>query len=525
MRAVIFSTGDWPGIKPLNDRYPAPLLPLVDRPFLQHVVEHLAGQGITKLEFVLSHLPEKIEHLLGDGHRWGCKFTYHLVRDAERPYRVLRTMHFEENEPILLGHGERLPLLTVKGAATSAVPILFCTRHDNSDNGVERLDWTGWALVTPEHVAQLPPEVDLAGLLDHLEQVKSEGPERRVVARSLATLTFNDMLAGHEAVLGKHFEGLLLTGREIEPGIWLSRNVMLHPTAEIFPPVYVGENCRIEAGVKLGPRAVLGHDCVLDTHSTVTNSLVFPGSYVGEGLELAEVIVDKNLLINVRVGGVLTISDITILGSMSDTPLHRLLGRMFSRTAALVALLLTAPIVILTACLLRTIRRGQPVLYRRNVVRLPAGAEEMTWETFPLLSFVPPQEIHDQAARAVPATKRDFVLRVLPGLLNVLRGQLALVGVPPRNRDEIQALPDDWRRLYLSGKAGLVTESAVHCDPDATNDDLYAAETFYVASAGWRHDLRVFLGYLGRAFCGFLYPSRRTADAGTEVEDESAVSA
>src|SRR5271157_918369 len=133
MRAVLFSAGDWPGIAPLNERQPAPLLPLLDRPFLQHVIEHLAGQKITRLDLVLSHLPEKIEHFVGDGKRWGCQVAFHLARDPERPYRQLKTMSLEEaaTEPILLGHADQLPVLDLPGvdaASVAAGPLAYCWR-------------------------------------------------------------------------------------------------------------------------------------------------------------------------------------------------------------------------------------------------------------------------------------------------------------------------------------------------------------------------------------------------------------
>src|SRR5438477_2620675 len=128
MRALIIATGDEPGIVPLNDRYPAPLLPLVDRPFIQHVVEYFANQGVRQFDFVLSHFPEKLEHHLGDGHRWGARFTYHLARDASRPYRLLKALDLDTagGEPILFGHADRLPAVPLAKAreAAAALPLL-----------------------------------------------------------------------------------------------------------------------------------------------------------------------------------------------------------------------------------------------------------------------------------------------------------------------------------------------------------------------------------------------------------------
>ena len=110
MIAVIVATGLCSGMEPLSERYPIPLLPLVDRPFIQHVVEFLVEGGITRFEFVLCHLPEKIERLLGDGSRWGSEFKFHLTRDPERPYEALKTMSFDNDAgPVLLAHADRLP--------------------------------------------------------------------------------------------------------------------------------------------------------------------------------------------------------------------------------------------------------------------------------------------------------------------------------------------------------------------------------------------------------------------------------
>src|SRR5437879_4267196 len=110
MRVILIATGQANGLAPLDEHYPAPLLPLLDRPFLQHVVEYVAQQGVTRFDFVLSQHPERFEDLLGDGTRWGCRFTFHLAGDALRPYRALQTLDLgPDGEPVLLGHADRLP--------------------------------------------------------------------------------------------------------------------------------------------------------------------------------------------------------------------------------------------------------------------------------------------------------------------------------------------------------------------------------------------------------------------------------
>jgi NDP-sugar pyrophosphorylase family protein/lipopolysaccharide/colanic/teichoic acid biosynthesis glycosyltransferase len=511
MRAVIIATGDSPEIKPLDDRHPVPLLPLVDRPFIQHVVEFFAGQGATRFDFVLSHLPEKIEHQLGDGARWGSRFTFHLARDPRCPYRVLKALDWSgDDAPLLFGHADRLPLVPLgEAAARPAKPVLFCwpgTRRVAADpsSGPRRL-WTGWALLAPEHLTTLPADADEDGLRQHLVKASRGEPAWFEVPPPLAVRTFEEVLASHRAVLGKTAPGLLLSCREAEPGVWLSRNVQLHPSVRFFPPVFVGENCDIGPGVQLGPYAAVGSDSVLDAHCTVTNSVIFSGSYVGEGLALADVIVDKNRLVNVRLGGAVVLSEDFILGSLSERHLARWLTGMLSRAAAVTALLAAAPVLLATALYLKLFRGG-PVVYRKEAIRLPAG-EEDDWKTFTVWSFSPPGEGPGAWGRDLD-TFRGLLLRFLPALVSAVRGDLALVGLPPRSPEEVRRLSPDWRTLYLSTKAGIVTEASVRSPADLSEDEVYAADAFYVVTAGWRYDLKLLARYLSRCLLGPLLPRR-----------------
>jgi NDP-sugar pyrophosphorylase family protein len=504
MRAVIIATGESPGIKPLDDHYPVPLLPLVDRPFIQHVVEFCAAQGVSRFDFVLSRFPEKIEHHLEDGTRWGSKFNFHLVRDPSIPYRILKALDWSGDDgPILFGHADRLPLFPLREVVASTTPPVLFSCRGPDDSGPALRQRTGWALLLSEHLAGLPAGADEAVLHDHL--LKS-GAASIEVPRPLDVRTFGELLASHQAVLAKNAPGLFLSGHEADPGVWLSRNVRLHPTVQFFPPVFVGENCDIGPGVRLGPDAVLGKDCMLDGHCTVTNSVVFPNSYVGEGLELADVIVDRNRLISARHGEAVAVSDNFILGSMSERHLSQGLARLLARVTALAALLVASPLLLAIAVCLKLFRRG-PVVYRKEVVRLPAAPEADARTTFAIPSFSPLGDGSGAWERGL-CSFRGLWLRFLPALVSVARGDLALVGVPPRSREEIKRLPQDWQALYLRSKAGIVTEASVRFTADLTDDDLYAADAFYVASAGWGYDLKLLVRYLSRSLFGGLLPKR-----------------
>lgn len=501
MTAVIIAPGLSPGMEPLNERYPTPLLPLVDRPFIQHVVEFLVEGGITRFEFVLSHLPEKIEGFLGDGSRWGCTFRFHLARDPSHPYDILKTVRLgEDTGPLFLAHADRLPqvdLEQTRPANPIEGPVMFFSppipRIDPSAaNSQDTRQWTGWAWVSADILKNLPKGLHEEALEAHFASTGQSKGSPVEVSSSLSVRSYGDVLASQAAVLNKEFKGLLLGGKEAEESIWLSRNLTLHPMATLHPPVYIGENCRIGKETSLGPNAVIGKDCVLDSGCTVTGSLIFPGSYVGEGLELDEVLVDKNRLINVKFGAAVSISESFILGGLSKAHLGQWFAGIFSRFAAACLLLVLWPFLLVTALILRVGRRG-PVLFKKEAVRLPVQTDEALWRTFGWLSFAP-----DQIKRGKGGAIKHFFLRFLPGLINIIKGELRFVGVKPRTRDEIKALPKDWQALYLNAKPGVITEAFINYGAFPTEDELYTSEVFYSVSAGIGHDFKLLSGYLGR---------------------------
>jgi NDP-sugar pyrophosphorylase family protein/lipopolysaccharide/colanic/teichoic acid biosynthesis glycosyltransferase len=494
MMAIVLATGLGPELEFLTERYPPAMLPLVDRPFIQHLVEFLVEQGVHRFEFVLSHLPEKIEDFLGDGSRWGSSFRFHLTRDPAFPCEGFKAFSLEPEEgQVLIAHADRLPQIKLDDFKSAEGPVAFC---DLDDHGKTR--WTGWALVPRRLLDELPADLDENGFADLLLAAASSHGQIMHPQPVLDIRSYRGLLAAHQAVLSKQFQGLFLSAREVEDGVWLSRNVALHPTAKIQPPVYIGENCRIEGNTLLGPYAIIGRDCVVGSASTIVDSIVFPRSYVGESLELNEVLVDRHRLINIPMGVTVSITDEFILGGISAEGLGgRALG-VASRLMGILLLLLCWPLILATAVGLKLFRRG-PAFFRREVVALPAASDESLWRTFEQWSFARSQEKAPVAGKWMAKDGvRDFFFRFLPGLVNVVKGEMRLVGVSPRTREEVLRLHEDWRALYLRSKAGLITESFIQYGERPSEDDLYSAEVFYAAMGGFVYDLKLALGYAER---------------------------
>jgi hypothetical protein len=481
MRAIVLATG-WRRDRLLagGPRIP-PLMPLVDRPWLQHLVERLAAEGFTTLDLVLSRRPEQVERLLGHGRRWGVSIRHHLARRPARPWTVAGRLLARAAGPVLVASAHALPQAPVgrPAADPAAGPVVWL------DPGGKPC---GWAWLGPSQAGAVEPEAGVSELWEALAALPGAAlPPAGLV---LSAADYSGLLEAQRLVLAGEFRGLLLSGREVEPGVWLSRNVVLHPTASIRPPVHLGQDVRVERGAVVGPHAVVGRGCVLAEGCQVSRSLLLPASYVGPDLELDQAVVDGGRLVSPRLGAEVELSEPFLLGSLSGRRqgwLRRLPGRA-----------LAAGLLVAAAPALGLLRLGGRSWRHRAVLRQPLAAEPSQWHGFRLHSLAPP-------GRALTPAQ-DLAWRFLPGLVNVVRGELSLVGLAPRSAAEAAALPRERRALVHRTKAGLVSEALVCFGPSPDPDQLYAAETYYSRLGGWRRDLGLLARYLA-AGLGLRRPS------------------
>ena len=476
-RSVLLAVEACPPERGLGDRLPSTLLPLVDRPFLQHVVEHLVDCGIAEIRVVLSHMPEKVEALFEEGQRWGIRIGYILAPSEDRAWAAVRSLSLSE-PAVLLGRGDVLPRLDPEGLVHSGSPHGYFT-----ETGEGGREWTGWAVVSGKDLAAMPDAYER--LTPHVME-HFEGP---VVGACLSARTDRALLEAQEAAMKGAFGPMMTRGTQVAPGIWISRNVSLPGSVTLREPVFIGENCRIGEGVVLGPNAVLSDDCVVDRRSRVRNAVVMSDSYIGEDLEVADALVDRNRLVNVRLGAVLPIRDDFLLGNISRRHLTNWLRDAASRLAGMALMIPAIPLIVAARAVWAARGKGARKL---EVLRLPSGEDLADWRTFALAQCGGKEPCQEPRAH--------FFGTFLPGLFSVVRGDLRLVGLAPRSPAEVRDLPPEWLGIYLQCKAGLITEAHVQGVDPGSKEEVFAAEAYYAARAGLRYDLGLLFKYAVRLF-------------------------
>lgn len=507
MLSVIISHGISSAKRGINERWPTPMLPLVDKPFIQHVMEFIIDQGGYESEIVLSHLPEEIEKTLGDGSKLGSRFTFHLAKEPSQPYDTLKSVSFEHKAgPVLLAHADRLPDVDLKAfvsefRGSDAVMFRLAETNNITEKSLHSSKWSGWALVSPTFLAQLPlgiNEQDLESLILSSTHHRIQIVE---IAKLLDIRTYQGLLDSNRTFLSGQFRDFAPETREISHGVWISRNATAHPSAKLSPPVFVGENSHLGAGARIGPFAVISGNCIVDEDSTVRDAVICPNTYVGEKIDLKDVVVEKNWMFNVRIGTEVTVTDSFILGGLTGRYQKRRIEGLASRAVGIALLLLVSPLLLVIVLFLKLFRKG-PVFFTKEVVRLPAPSDEFLWKTFQLISFRPFPDTSLQ--NSVERHCVELFYRFLPALINVARGEMRFVGISPRSRQDIVNLEEDWKTLYLRSKTGIITEAFVRYGPRPTKEELYSAEAVYSIMGCPSYDMRLVGNYIKRIFFGKL---------------------
>ena len=107
MKAVIMAGGQGTRLRPLTSDQPKPMIPIVNAPCMEHIVELLERHGFTDIAVTLQFLPDEIRDYFGDGSDWGVNIRY-SVEDA--PAGTAGSVKMAEQQLGL--EGERLLIIS-----------------------------------------------------------------------------------------------------------------------------------------------------------------------------------------------------------------------------------------------------------------------------------------------------------------------------------------------------------------------------------------------------------------------------
>lgn len=330
MKAVIMAGGEGTRLRPLTSNQPKPMIPLANRPMMEHIVRLLRRHGFDDIVVTVAFLANHIRTYFGDGSEFGVRMVYATEETPLGTAGSVRNAMDELDEPFLVisgdvltdidlsrlvaFHTQREALVTV-GLTAVDNPLEFGIVITNPDGSIERfLEKPTWGQVFSDTVNNgifmLEPEI-----FDYID------PDQPV---DFSTDVFPVLLDEGKPMFGYVCEGywedvgtveayarahrdlldgkvrIELPGFQVDSGIWLGEGVEIDPEAEIVGPAIVGDYTKIEAGARLGAYAVLGSNVMVGPDVDVERSVIHDSVYMGQGVRVRGAVIGRSCDLRAR---------------------------------------------------------------------------------------------------------------------------------------------------------------------------------------------------------------------------------
>ncbi|MDZ7261171.1 MAG: sugar phosphate nucleotidyltransferase, partial [candidate division KSB1 bacterium] len=322
MIGVIMAGGFGTRLKPLTCNIPKPMVPVLNRPMMEHIIRLLRHHGITHLISLLLHQPDRIINYFGDGSKLGVDMTYiQALEDFGTAGSVKKAAKYLDQRFLVISgdlltdfdltqaiqfHKERqakatMILTHVKNPL--AFGIVLTSKEGRIVRFLEKPSWgqvfsdtvnTGIYILEPEVLDQVPPKK----LFDFSKDL------------------FPRLLEQNQPLYGYIAEGYWrdvgnLTEYQQAHADCLKGLVKLRFPGQRTGNVWIGQNCRIDDGVSYGDSVVIGDNCVIAAGAKISNTVIGNNCHIGEGCS----IIDSVLWENVTLGKAVSLtSDVIASG-------------------------------------------------------------------------------------------------------------------------------------------------------------------------------------------------------------------
>jgi len=345
MKAMILAAGKGTRVRPLTYDLPKPMIPVLGKPVMAYLIEHLRKHGVTEIMVNVSHLHEKIEEYFGEGEQYGVQIGYSFegytkedgevvavpIGSAGGMKKIQEFGGFFDDTTIVLC-GDALIDLDLKAALaehrrkgavasviTKEVPwdkvssygvvvtdqngrITQFQEKPKQEDALSNFISTGIYIFEPEVIDLIPSgvEFDIGSQLFPL--LAEKGMPFYAQGRPFNWLdigSVSDYWEVLQNVLTGEVNHMDVPGIQIEPGLWTGLNTSIDwRGTTIKGPVYIGSGVKIEAGATIIGPTWIGHGSHICEGAEVVRSVLFEYTRVLNDVTLHEMIVFKDYSID-----------------------------------------------------------------------------------------------------------------------------------------------------------------------------------------------------------------------------------
>ncbi|MEM7064553.1 MAG: NDP-sugar synthase [Cyanobacteria bacterium P01_B01_bin.77] len=337
MKAMILAAGKGTRVRPITYTIPKPMIPILQKPVMEFLLELLKQHGFNQVVANVSHLANEIEGYFRDGQRFGVELAYsfegritngELVGDALGSAGGMRKIQdfspfFDDTFVVLCGdalidldlteavrqHKEKGSIATIvmKSVPLKQVPSYGVVVTDDTgriksfqekpkvEEALSTNINTGIYIFEPEIFKYIPSgqEFDIGG--DLFPKLVAANEAFYGITMDFEWVDIGkvpDYWQAIQDVLTGQVKGVGIPGQEVKPGVYAGLNVKANwDKINIEGPVYIGGMAAIEDGATIIGPSMIGPNCCICSGATVDKSVIFEYSRIGPGVRLIDKLV------------------------------------------------------------------------------------------------------------------------------------------------------------------------------------------------------------------------------------------
>lgn len=334
MKAVILAAGEGMRCRPLTATRSKVMLPVANKPILEHVIDSLAKNGIKDLILVVGYERERIMNYFEDGIDFGVNIRYvhqkaqlgtaHAIKQAaelmaeeDREFIVLNGDNVIEPQTIrdlIDKHSGNATILTIKKKHIRGYGVVMASGKkvtriiEKPTTELSHIISTGIYIFDQgifERIEHTPisPLGEYA-ITDTIQQMIEDGMEvDQVLTKSLwrdAVFAW-DLLKDNSTVLDRSedhiIEGTVEEGAVIHGKVSIGTNTVIRSGCYIVGPAIIGDNCEIAPNVVILPSTTIGNNVSIGSFTQVQNSIIMNNTRIRSHGSISNSVIGLNNII------------------------------------------------------------------------------------------------------------------------------------------------------------------------------------------------------------------------------------
>jgi glucose-1-phosphate thymidylyltransferase len=334
MKAVVLAAGEGRRCRPLTLTRSKVMLPVANKPILEHVINALAKNDVQDVILIVGYEKERVMDYFGDGGEFGVKIRY-IEQKAQigTAHAILKARDSigPENETFLVVNGDNIiEPNTIRDLLKSAggdATVLACKKENATGYGVIVVDGqrikkivekpqhivshlinTGIYLFRPQifEIIERTPLTHTGeyAITDTLQIMIDEGMQ------VMMANTFSDwldapyswdLLKANPIVLGEFEQdlqkGTIEEGAVVKGSVSIGSNTTIRSGCYIVGPVVIGDNCDIGPNAVILPSTSIGNNISIASFTQIQNSIIMSDVRIGTHSSISNSVIGSNITI------------------------------------------------------------------------------------------------------------------------------------------------------------------------------------------------------------------------------------